>query len=112
MRPWRREDGRTQCFPTLEHTVMRTEGPQGWEGPVPVVSPEARCSDVCHTKKCSLLCVQKGDIHHQHEGCSLTPEHTGDSAQRRQACLWWAVGNRVSPPSSAFYLFPSPQQWK
>lgn len=112
MRPWRKEDGRTQCFPTLEHTVMRTEGPQGLGGTSPCGVPRGPLfRRLSHQEVQPSLCAEGGH-HHQHEGCSLTPEHTGDSAQRRQACLWWAVGNRVSPPSSAFYLFPSPQQWK
>lgn len=77
MRPQRKEEGRRQCSHTREHTVMGTEGPRGLGGTSHVVSPEARCSDVYHTQKCSLLCVRKGDIHHQHRGLQPHPRTHG-----------------------------------
>lgn len=83
MRPQTKEEGRRQCSHTREHTVMGTEGPRAWEGPVmwcprrPVVqtstTPRSAAFSVCGRETST---TNTG-------GCSLTPEHTADSAQWR-----------------------------
>ena len=90
------------AFPHYSIRWCGQRGHRAWEGPVHVVSPEARCSDVCHTKNCSLLCVQKGDIHHQHGGCSLTPEQrvTQHSGGKLACGEQWVTGWPLHPQPS------------
>lgn len=84
MRSWRKEEGRRQCFHTREHTVMGTEGPQGLGGTSPCGVPRGPLfRRLPHREMQLSLCAERGHPPPNTGGCSLTPEHMGDSAQWR-----------------------------